>query len=302
EYKGTIGEDKRYEISLLKGKHKLIFIRENSPAKEMEIITRPGVERKIKIKMRGGVFYVDLQINSFPEKMKVWIDGKEYGSTPLKAEKITSGEHTIMYENTSGNKWEERLIVNKEGIYKLYGVEQYEDNFVRINKEFWNVITREKGLKLQVGKKMLSIIGKSRDGVWNPNGLISREFKAGDLKLETEFKIDGNNYFTVIGLIDENGEGFGLGIDDKYFQYYETGKEPESYVPAIKLRSKKAKHKLEIKYSNSKVTITVDDLIIVENKEKELAERVRVMILADSIQPNSPTKFQVLSFLLKNEF
>jgi|GEM_PF-4257106 len=300
EYEGRVDESRKYQLSLLKGKHELIFIKENRPAKEIETKAEPGAENELKVEMMQGNFYVEVDVNSFPKGMEVWIDNKKYGKTPVKAKRIPNGTHTIRYKSSGGEGWEEELIVNREGIYKLYGVEEYREGFKKLNKNFWNVVEGEKGLTLEAKDNVLEIIGKSRDGVWKPTGVVSREFKAGELEIKTEFKIGGNKFFTVIGVIDENGEGVALGIDERYFQYYETGKEASGFVPALNLRDKDATHKLEMRYKNGQMTIMVDDMIVVESREKELSDRVRVMILSDNETANSSSQFSLSNFKLEN--
>lgn len=301
QFKGTVGEDKRLKLVLPRGERIVSFLKANTPRKDVKINVVPGKTERMNVNLEEGVFFVDLQIRSAPETVKVMLDKKEVGETPLDLTKIRNGKHTLQYVDKSGKKWTEEINIDKQGTYRLFAMSRFSDSFKDIDANFWNVLAREEGIQVEVNNRRLELKGKSADSDWDPSGLVSRSFKAGKLTLEADMKSKGNNYNLVIAFVDGNGDGVGVSFDRKYIQCYETGRGARKLVPGLDLKDKGTDHKLKIVYEENGTTDIFIDELNLSQRVRKLDPKLRIVILADGEKPGDNVDAYLRNLNIRNE-
>jgi hypothetical protein len=300
DFKGRTGADRKCRITVRKGDHTLVFAKENTPKKEMRVSVQPGRRETITVAMGEGVFYADVDFRVFGEPLRVVLDGKDLGQTPVLAKKVQNGKHTVEYADRNGRKSRQEIEIAVEGTYRITSVNRYAETFKAIDRDLWNVVGREKGIAVSAWNRRLQVKGAASDAAWDPSGLVSRPFRSDRLQLETDWRVRGDDAFAVIALVDEKGEGIGIGIDRKYIQFFELGKGSRNLVPGLDFKDKAAEHHLKLSYAGGSLQAEVDDLNLGE-RTKKLTGNVRVVLLSDSERAGGAVEMELRNLNIRNE-
>lgn len=300
EFKGRTGPDKKCRIKVRKGGHTLTFVKENTPKKEMNITALAGKNETLSVTMGEGVFYADLEIRSFGEPLKVLLDGRDLGQTPVQARKVQNGRHLIEYLDKGGRKSRQDVEITVEGTYRIVAVNRYSEGFKTIDPDLWNIVDAEKGLNVSAWNRRLLIRGAGSDAAWAPSGLVSRPFKSGQLVLDADWRVKGDDAFSVIAIVDEKGEGIGIGIDRKFVQFFELGKGGRNLVPGLDFKDKTGEHHLKLSFAGGSVQAEIDDLNLGE-RTKKLSGNLRIVLLTDSEKAGGPVEMELRNLNLRND-
>jgi hypothetical protein len=292
--------DGRASIRLRRGERFLSFLRENTPRKEMKITASAGKKERLSVEMGEGSFTVPVEIASFSDPLKVSLDGTAVGTTPVKLQKVQNGRHVLLYTDSRGKQTKEELEIGVEGVYRITAVSRVNETFSRIDPALWNTVTPDAGITVGARAKRLEIKGSASDGEWNPSGIVSRPFQAGQLSVEATIRARDPATLCVIGIVDERGEGLGFGLDAKYGQIFESGRGAKGLVPALSLRDRGGDQNLKIVYRDGTVKVELNGDALAERSRK-MTGPVRVFILADGERQGSGVDFDMRNLVVRND-
>ncbi len=281
-YYGKTGENKKATVSIFRGEHKLEFKLAKHPTEVRNVDIKPGSKKNLTVNLKKGVVWNDYKFTSIPSGMRIYIDGKNKGQTPLKLKRIDNTGHTLEFEDDDGIKWKQPLSDDDEGIYNIFHMLEYSDSFSQENK-FWRKINRNPNISIRI-KDGLRISGESKKDIYSENGIFTPYFIPGNIDIMARIKMDINDGFGMIGIMDIDGNGFAYANDGTYHQYLTWDKDGgEEIVQAINIKNKDKEHILKINYKQGifKSFLGEYDLAEVELK---LTSKVRVFILADGLE------------------
>jgi len=281
-YYGKTSKKKRAEIDVFRGKHKLEFKLPKHPTEVREVVIEPRQKKTLNVTIKKGIVFNDYKITTMPSEMAVFLDGAKKGVTPLTLYKVDNTGHKLELEDDDGNRWQQHLQDDDEGIYNLFHFLKYSDSFSR-KRTFWRQINRNPNIEVKIDGG-LRIQGESKKEIYTENGIFTPYFIPGDIDISANIKMDIDDGFGMLGVMDIKGNGFAYANDGVYHQYLTWGASGgDNIVQAINIKKKSKENLIKINYKAGLFTAYVGEYELAE-VEVELKKIVRVFILADGLE------------------
>lgn len=296
---GRTGPDGRAEVKVRAGRRTLLFLKEGAGRQERTVTLAAGERQEVTVEVSEGVFEVPLEIVAAGLPLRVSLDGKPVGTTPVTIPKVRSGNHTLVYADSRGHAVREELGIDTEGPHRILALVRFEEPFQKVDAAVWHPLVSDAGVKVGARARRLEIKGTASDGEWTPSGLVSRPFAAGELTVEADVRC-GKGTAAVVVLVDESGEAVGIGIDGRYGSVYEAGKGRRGLVPAVLFQGAEAERKVRMVWRKGTAVLEIDGMSLGERPHR-MSGPVRLVLLADAAKAGEAVDFEVRNLVVRNE-